>query len=511
MVDANCPARWPRLAEFVPASTLIFLFFWVALLLAGQQRLFRDPGTLWHTRIGLDVLSTGQLLDHDPFSFTCADVPWIPQQWLAEILMAVGYRLAGWDSLLVLTAALLAALYSWLASRLMRAGFHWLSALCLAALVLGASASHFHVRPHLSTLVGFGITCALLFDVESGRAPLGRLVWLIPLSLLWANLHGGILAGWMMLALAWGGWSLLGRLGRSSPLPSWRAVVGMGVVGIGCGLTVLVNPYGLRLPETWRHTMSMPALTQIIVEHGPLVWHQLDGLAVLVVAGVYLAVLAGLQRWPRLTWLLPLLWLYLAWGRVRHGPLFNLAAGLAMAEMFPHTRWASALRRRGSDLFVPPAAPTAPSNRRALVIPVVGVLLALGWQQLGQPLPLLGPGWARLDPETAPLQLAPTLQELPAGTRLFNEMNLGGFVIFFAPQVKIFVDDRCELYGELFLLDYVATDEQPQRIEAWARVYGFQLALVRRDSPLDRYLQENAQGWERRQETPTALLYRRKS
>lgn len=510
MEDVQRPGCRLTLQSFFPASTGIFLFFWTALLLIGQQRLFRDPGTLWHTRIGLDVLASGQLLDHDPFSFTCADVPWFPQQWLAEIFMGWGYQLAGWDSLLVLTAALLAGLYSWLARRLMRAGFHWMAAFSLAALVLGASASHFHVRPHLSTLVGFGLTCAWLHDLESGRVSLSRLAWLIPLSWLWANLHGGIVAGWLMLGLAWAGWTLLWRLGRSSPLSSWSAVVGLAAVGLACGLVVLANPYGLGLPQTWLRTMSMPALTQIIEEHGPLIWHELSGAVVLAVAVIYLAVMIGLQRWPRLSWLLPLLWLYLGWGRIRHAPLFNLAAGLAIAEAFQHTRWASAMLRRGSDLFIPPATSVRRPSWPAVVVPTLVVLGALAWQQLAQPLPLIGPGWARLDPQQAPLELAPALQELPAGTRVFNDLNLGGFMIFFAPQAKIFVDDRCELYGERFLQDYMALAVQPQQFDAWEKRYGFQLALVQRNWVVDEYLQTKGAEWACWGETPKARLYKRR-
>ena len=47
----------------VPA---IFLGFWLLLMVGGRSRLFRDPGTFWHTRTGELILEHG-FFDADPF------------------------------------------------------------------------------------------------------------------------------------------------------------------------------------------------------------------------------------------------------------------------------------------------------------------------------------------------------------------------------------------------------------------------------------------------------------
>ena len=39
-------------AQFFRAETGIFLALWLFLMVLGQWRLFRDPGTFWHTRVG---------------------------------------------------------------------------------------------------------------------------------------------------------------------------------------------------------------------------------------------------------------------------------------------------------------------------------------------------------------------------------------------------------------------------------------------------------------------------
>ena len=140
------------------AETGIFLGIWLVLMVGGRTRLFRDPGTLWHTVVGRRILSSGELIYTDPFSFTRPGESWISRQWLSECAMALLDRLGGLDSLLLATVTLLAGFYTWVAHRLLRAGLHWLLAAFLTALVIAASSFHFHPRPHLATLVLLGWT-----------------------------------------------------------------------------------------------------------------------------------------------------------------------------------------------------------------------------------------------------------------------------------------------------------------------------------------------------------------
>src|SRR5260370_30949264 len=62
----------------------------------------------------------------------------------------------------------------------------------------------------------------------------------------------------------------------------------------------------------------------------------------------------GLPAWAGVTWLVPVVWLYLACRRIRQAPLFAVTATVALADMLPATRWARWLARPGSDLFVYP-------------------------------------------------------------------------------------------------------------------------------------------------------------
>lgn len=487
------------LSRFWRPETGIFLCLWLYLLAAGQTKLLRDPGTFWHTVLGQKMLTTGQLVRGDPFCFAEGrdKENWIPHQWLGECLMALLHRIDGLDTLVLATATILAAVYAWLAHRLIRHGLHWSLAALLVFVVVGASASHFHARPHLATIAFLGLTFARLCDFEAGRVSLAGLFWLVPLYVLWTSLHGGMLGGLATMVAALGGWGVYRALGWESPVAGWRTAAALAGLIVACGLTAFVNPYGTDLPRVWFSILDADALGKIIQEHAPLNPAKLDGLAVLVLAGVYAAVLLNLKRWPRVTWLLPVLWLYQACLHIRHAPLFGITAGLALAEMLPQTRWAEGRVRSGSDLFVPPPKDAAPFGWRPLLLPAAAVLGSLWLQANRVEAPLVGHGWVRLDPEVWPVEVQPQLEELrqtaPDGTPIFNDLGFGGYLVYYAPNLRIFVDDRCELHDPKWLKEYVAADRDADaaKVAEWQKQWPFEWALVRTGSGFDEVFRES--------------------
>src|SRR3954452_2754019 len=108
---------------YLPPTAMVFLAFW--LLLSGLLRTqpFDDPGALWHVRVGELILTKG-LPTTDPFTFPFADRAWIPQQWLAEIGMAILHRVGGFDTMLLGMTVLLAGFAAWLVHRHFASGVH---------------------------------------------------------------------------------------------------------------------------------------------------------------------------------------------------------------------------------------------------------------------------------------------------------------------------------------------------------------------------------------------------
>ncbi|NQT40774.1 MAG: hypothetical protein HQ581_24985, partial [Planctomycetes bacterium] len=418
----RCARRYGRL------STALFLGIWILLLVAGRSKLFRDPGTFWHTSFGQRMLETGEPIGVDSWSFTHAGQPWVASQWAPECVMALVYRLGGWDALLLVAVSLLAALYAWVGARLHGRGLHPIGVVLLIALVLAASSHQFHVRPLILSLVFTAATFALLVDVEAGRTRLRALWWLPPLFVVWTNVHGGVLGGLGTLGLVAGGWISAALLGRASPVENRRQGVQLALVVAACMLSVLVNPYGLDLPRTWFTVLRLP-LVDLVQEHAPL--FRSDGMesAMTVLLGaLYAVALVGvLPRWPRIIWLLPVVWFVLACGRIRHAPLFALTAALALADMLPHTRWAEWLRRH--EFLTPQESPPGDRPRqfswRPALIPAIVVIATLSLTCAAIRLPGLPQPLARFDPSHWPVEMVEPLHEIggdgPGETRIFNE------------------------------------------------------------------------------------------
>ena len=90
-----------RLAGLGLAAIAIFLFS----LAAFSPRILGDGDTWSHLATGDWILAHGAVPRADPFSYSMPGAPWTAHEWLAEILLTLAFRLAGWSGVVLLTAA----------------------------------------------------------------------------------------------------------------------------------------------------------------------------------------------------------------------------------------------------------------------------------------------------------------------------------------------------------------------------------------------------------------------
>jgi hypothetical protein len=201
---------------------------------------------------------------------------------------------------------------------------------------------------------------------------------------------------------------------------------------------------------------------------------------------------------------------------VRHAPLFAMVAAIGMAQILPHSPLADWLRRW--ELFAGPEERRETGKRKrswlplqaAIPIAVIGAIVAL--QALRVPALLAGTGWARLDPQVWPVELAPHLkrieQESPHA-RVLNSLHFGGFVEFHAPGLQTYIDDRCELFGAEFLRRALALESLPSEMLAEAERWHARFALLHAGSAADVGFSEN-RSWRLLQRDAAAALYERR-
>ena len=504
------------LPRWLGPGAVAFLLVWLLLLAAGRTAFFQDPGTFWHTTTGELILKDG-FIRADPYTFTHANDWWVPYQWLGEVAMALAHRAGGFDAQLLGAVTLIAGVFAWLAARLARTGLHPILVGGVVALSLAAAGSHFHVRPHLFTLGATALVAVALVEADVARPRLNRLYWLVPLCALWTNIHGGVLGGIGTVCITFAGWVTFWKFGRPAPLKSWRGAGVLALVAAGCALSTLANSYGTDMLKTWRVIMGAPELRDLIAEHRPLDVTAPYAWPVLALAAVYLFGLYGVKRSAvRVSWMLPLLWLALAFSRCRHASLFAVVAVVCITAMWKHTRWALWLAAYRPDLYQPGGAVARPWWANVW-LPAVAVLLALALQVARVPVPLIGSGWARHDPGQWPVEVLDALKahEPKPGepNRLFNAEYIdGGFVIYHTPGYKVFVDDRCELFGGPWLAEFDRRTREPgDAVEVWEARYGrFDFALTRTGTPFDEWFAASP-AWQPVKATPTATFYLRRA
>jgi hypothetical protein len=505
------------MASLVRRQAGLVAALWLSFMLAGRTRLLQDPGTFWHIAAGERMLESGRVLEADPFAAESFGRPWIAMQWLAELGMAMLYRLGELDALVACAAALLALLHAFVLCQLRKQGARVGLALTLTGLALAAGAHHFLARPHLVTMLGVAFTQAALLAWEEAAPQRERnLLLLVPGFVLWTNLHGGVAGGLVMVFAVAAGWALLSAVRLSAVLLTRRDALVVAATVLGCGFAPFVNPYGAALPRTWLQLSGSSLLPKLIEEHAPLSGSSPGAVVLIVLAALYVGALAGVPlRGQRATFAVPLFWLLLSVRSARHVPLFALVAVLTLPRVLRACRWLpEALGARSRSLFSLGLPRLVAEPAAGLALGVVAVLwLAFGAQASGARVAVLGRGWATPAPRVAPLELLPALHAAaaarPEGSGILNEMDHGGFLILHVPRLRVFIDDRWEVHGDQAFARYVHDSERdPRGLDLWAEALDIDLALAPAGSPLDTYLNASAR-WRRLAHAPTASLYER--
>jgi hypothetical protein len=474
--------------RFFRPEVLFFLACLVALLLTFPVRGFVDPGCLWHIRVGDLILRDGFMWT-DPFTYPFAGRTWIPQQWGGECLMALAHRAGGFDAMLLGFAVVVAALFTWVFRRLAAGGMGYFLAAAVAAFALVCAGFHFYVRPHMATIVFMAVTTGAVVDFDRGRVGVGRLWWLVPLYVIWTNIHGGMLGGVATLGLAVAGWGVLFLVRLDSPVRSWGTIWSLVGLVASCGLTMFVNPFGLEMQRTWFRIVGSKVMKDYVSEHSPLNLDRQPDQVVVAFASFYLLLLVGsIPTRPRVTWFLPLVWFALTVQGIRQGPLFIVVAVVVIADLWPHTVWHRLLRKSGDLLTRDPATSLSRLGWQAYALPALVVLSSLLLEIGRVSVPVIGSGWVRFQSVITPADLNDAIREyadsVPAGTPIYNDPNFGGYLIYFFPELKVFMDDRFELCGDQWLLDYAETVyHHPERFEDWYRQYRFERAIVSLEDP----------------------------
>ncbi|HVU53237.1 MAG TPA: hypothetical protein VHL80_21280 [Polyangia bacterium] len=425
--------------------------------------------TFWHLRAGQDLWRTHHVPLVETYSYTATGRFWPNHEWLWQ---AASYALvrAGGMPLLEAFAALVVTTAFLLAYRLSTGATS--TRFLLMILGIPVCACVWALRPQIVSLALLALLVTLLAR--------DRLRWVLPLFVVWANVHGAVALGGAVLAVVAG--LALWRARSGEAADRRRAAILVALVPL-CAAATLLTPLGPRLwsfifesIERSRRTVIMewmPAYPKGPVEIA--FW----ALAVSFV-GLLVARRRRLRAWSDVVVVgAAVVVLPLAIRAVRNIPPFLLLAIPAASRLL-----GEGFRLPGRGTTATSGAPDEHPRLNRALLAGLGLLaaatIAFAWATR---LPMLG--WDPLPP-----RIVAALRACPGP--LYNRYNEGGWVIWFAPEVPVFVDSRQDPYPLDFVLEAVSADNHaaPEALIARWRIG---CALLPDDSPTLPRLR--AQGW----------------
>ncbi|HSS40141.1 MAG TPA: hypothetical protein VLT58_15345 [Polyangia bacterium] len=430
--------------------------------------------TFWHLRAGADIWRTGHVPSVDSYSYTAAGLPWPDHEWLWQAFSYGWYRVGGFPLLTVAVASLI--LGSAVLVYRLAIGRPATRAVTLAV-GLTLTAPVWALRPQIATMLAMAVLATLLARER---------FWPIPLLLfVWANVHGGVVLGGIVLVAVTAAAAFRWRRTRADAdrrrlralalvlplagLASCATPLGFGVFRFVWDSTTRL--YALRISE-WRPTW--PDNTA-----GVIFWLAAVGLIALLVRRRRALAAAPWAAWALVAAMLALMGP--AFRSLRNFAPFAIVAAPAATHLLgdgfrlrrprPHATADADHPRLNAAIF---------AGMIAVAVALVGGAYAvrlpwLGWQPIG------GRALAAVESCRAPL---------------FNHYDDGGVLIWFAPDRPVFVDSRQDPYPLPFMLDAIAVERGDLPYQPLFARWGIGCAFLKASSKMTDRLQ--ADGWQAR-------------
>ena len=432
---------------------LVFLLVFFIVLSPPQ-----DADMWWHLAAGKKMVEQGNILTTDTFSYTHSGEPWTNAFWLSDTVLFLAYRLGSYLGITLLTAfaavLTMAVVYR-----------HTLGdppVLRLLVILLGTFAISpvWTPRPQIFS---FLLLAVLDYGLHGTSQVILKRPWLlILLFILWANIHGGFIWGFLLLLAFILGKGMDRLLQRENSLP-WQTLGHLSLWTLAGALAIFINPNGLSLWNLPFYTVNVSI--QLISEwHSPdfhrLDLHPLLWLLFLIIVG------AGTSR-NILSWsgiLKVVGFSYMAFVSQRSiGPFVLVAIPVAIHSLTSTwSEWLSVFSRmRKRD----------PSRSVSTKLAVILHVLILGMFVSIALLRAYSVSTTSQVHSGLPRQAVEAIRVSQPQAQMFNSYNWGGYLQWQLPEYPVFIDGRADLYGEQTINDWWSvvngTNEGLELLDSW--------------------------------------------
>jgi hypothetical protein len=307
--------------EALPLTAVALLVS--ALLASLPAQLVQDS---WLALVaGRQIVADGLPLQDD-LTILTGGATWIDQQWLGQLVLYGIHGLGGTRLLLALNVVLIGGSFVAAAAVGRRLGGSP-TAIGLVGILAAASAPwSWQLRPQS---LAYPLFVALLWLLATdARRPSARVLAVLPLLALWANVHGSVVLAAALVSLS----GLLALSRRSSRLRG-------AALAAGGPLCVFVSPYLFDLFGYYRSTLGRSAFTEFVTEWRPVSPSVATAPFLVLVALAIVAVAVRRRRVAPLDVVLLLVTAAAAVVAIRSVIWFALAALVLVPSVLGGARW----------------------------------------------------------------------------------------------------------------------------------------------------------------------------
>ncbi|HMN61051.1 MAG TPA: hypothetical protein PJ988_11840, partial [Anaerolinea sp.] len=385
-----------------------------------------------------------------------------------------------------------------------------LASLALVVLAAGASSLHWLTRPHIFTFLLLAVWVNLMEDLRAGKPK--RWGWMAAVMLLWVNLHGAFIAGFVVWGFYLAGWLWERWVDRKDADGSPGGLKPL-LLGGGASLIVtLANPAGIHLWGTSLGYLRNAYLVGHTAEYLSPDFHNTSTWPFLLLIMLTI-LLFGIQSSSRKAEYVALTgaWMVMSLVSARNIPLFAIVAppilAAAGAEWLRTLADTSRLFARLASLDMRLFA--TETTLKGILWPVMGVLAAgilflagarLDFQRQGN----------RFNPSVFPVAAVTWLEDHPQTGEVFNYFPWGGYLLYREwPNLNVFIDGQTDFYGEALTRQY---EQVLTLAPGWQDVLGeyrVGWVILPSNEALAQALADDP-GWTQVYQDKTAVILRRK-
>jgi hypothetical protein len=420
----------------------IFEVYVFALSFLFASRPISDPDFWFHLKLGQYIIQNGHVPHVDIFSCTIPGQPYVHHGWLSGVLFYFIYPHFG-PNILIFLFAILTALAFWLVFKSSKE--HLFTRGIAVLLGVWTVLPNIGPRPRVFTLL-FVSVYFLILNSYLKNSRINRIWWLVPLMVLWVNLHGAFLIGLTLIVITIVGILVDTWMAHQEFRSAWPPVKSLGLVLIACLLATLLNPYGLTLYSHILGVLSSPVYQYVVIDWLPPDFHQSDLLPLIILILLTITVLVLSPKRVRPSELLFFIaLLYMTLKMQRNAMIFALIAASLLAD-YSGPLWDTLFSSKSSESLLLRRGFRPAFLNLALLLPLLIFVVKLKTVVYRTPTQQMA---------AAPFNAVTYLKEKGIQGCTFTDPNVwGAYVMWAAPANPVFIDGR-DVYPAQFVREYV--------------------------------------------------------